>query len=81
MWGKEKLLVQAISPFPTMFSKGFYPRPIKEQGFNHKPPLVTSIGSSMIWPSDLVLTSYDPFPNSLRYHQDKYGDQLLRILD
>ena len=25
----EKLLVQAISPFPTMFSEGFFPRPIK----------------------------------------------------
>ena len=27
--GKEKLLVQAISPFPTMFSKGFFPRGVK----------------------------------------------------
>ena len=27
--GKEKLLVQAISPFPTVFSKGFFPRPVK----------------------------------------------------
>ena len=26
---KEKLLVQAISSFPTMFSKGFFPRPVK----------------------------------------------------
>ena len=29
MWEKEKLLVQAIYPFPTMFSKGFFPRCIK----------------------------------------------------
>ena len=27
--GKGELLVQAISPFPTMFSKGFFPRLIK----------------------------------------------------
>ena len=27
--GKEKLLVQAISPFPTIFSKGFFPRGVK----------------------------------------------------
>ena len=27
--GKEKLLVQAISPFPTMFPKGFFPRAVK----------------------------------------------------
>ena len=26
---KEKLLVQAISPFPTMFPKGFFPRPVE----------------------------------------------------
>ena len=29
MWEKEKLLVQVISPFPTIFSKGFFPRPFK----------------------------------------------------
>ena len=29
LWEKEKLLVQAISPFPTMFSKGFFPRRAK----------------------------------------------------
>ena len=29
LWEKEKLLVQVISPFPTMFSKGFFPRPVK----------------------------------------------------
>ena len=29
LWEKEKLLVQAISPFPTMFSKGFFPRRVK----------------------------------------------------
>ena len=29
MWEKKKLLVQAISPFPTMFSKGFFPRLVK----------------------------------------------------
>ena len=29
MWEKEKLLVQAISPFPTMFSKGFFPKGVK----------------------------------------------------
>ena len=28
-WEKEKLLVQAISPFPTMFSKSFFPRGVK----------------------------------------------------
>ena len=28
LWGKEKLLVQAIS-FPTIFLKGFFSRPIK----------------------------------------------------
>ena len=27
--GKEKLLVQAISPFPTMFLKDFFPRGVK----------------------------------------------------
>ena len=26
---REELLVQAISSFPTMFSKGFFPRPVK----------------------------------------------------
>ena len=29
LWEKEKLLVQAISSFPTMFSKGFFPRPVE----------------------------------------------------
>ena len=29
LWEKEKLLVQAISPFPTMFSKGFFPKSLK----------------------------------------------------
>ena len=29
LWEKEKLLVKAISPFPTMFSKGFFPRKVK----------------------------------------------------
>ena len=29
MWEKEKLLVQGISPFLALFSKGFFPRPIK----------------------------------------------------
>ena len=29
MWEKEKLLVQAISPLSTMFSKVFFPRLIK----------------------------------------------------
>ena len=29
LWEKEKLLEQAISPFPTIFSKGFFPRPVK----------------------------------------------------
>ena len=28
--GKGKFLVQAISPFPTMFSKGFLSRPVKK---------------------------------------------------
>ena len=28
-WEKEKLLVQAISPVPTMFLKSFFPRPVK----------------------------------------------------
>ena len=28
--GKEKLFVQAISPFPTAFSKGFFPRCVKK---------------------------------------------------
>ena len=28
-WEKEKLLVQVISPFPTMFSKDFFPRCVK----------------------------------------------------
>ena len=27
---KENLLVQAISPFPTMFSKGIFPRYVKK---------------------------------------------------
>ena len=30
MWEKEKLLVQAISPLSTMFSKVFFPRLIKK---------------------------------------------------
>ena len=30
LWEKEKLLVQAISSFPTMFSKGLFPRPVKK---------------------------------------------------
>ena len=29
LWEKEKLLVQAIPPFPTMFSQGFFPRRVK----------------------------------------------------
>ena len=29
LWEKEKLLVLAISPFPTMFSKGIFPRLVK----------------------------------------------------
>ena len=29
LWEKEKLLVQAISPFPKMFSKGFFPRRVR----------------------------------------------------
>ena len=29
LWEKAKLLVQAICPFSTMFSKGFFPRPVK----------------------------------------------------
>ena len=29
MWEKEKMLDTAFSPFPTMFSKGLFPRVIK----------------------------------------------------
>ena len=29
LWEKEKLLVQAISPLSTMFSKGFFARCVK----------------------------------------------------